>query len=346
VSARTVGRSNTLGRVVDWRLDVPPAPAAWRTRRKLVNTLETLRALARPSSDRSAEAAPYGKVFVVGCGRSGTSWVQDIIAESPCVATNQESHAYESLFAPLLKAGVRRPAGWVKALQRFDLSWREQRWVGIYWWVTRPQLVQIMREVVGRRDLDDEAGAHLAVRRVFDTWFAAHRGEADRLLEKTPGHVAFADRILDALPESKVVEVVRDGRDVCVSLEKQALTLRWPPTRREDQIRLWRRAVERGDRLHADGRWAGRVLRVRYEDLHADPVHEVLRLYDFLGLPVDEPGAATIVERTSITRFGDRTDGRHRRKGAVGDRRSALSVDDVALIEREAGELLRSVGYV
>jgi hypothetical protein len=346
VSTTTAGRSDTLGRVVDWRVDVPPAPSAWRTRRKVVNTLEVLRALARPSSHRPAQVAPYDKVFVVGCGRSGTSWVQDIIAESPRVATNQESHAYESLFAPLVKAGIRRPEGWLKALQRFDLSWREQRWVGIYWWVTRSQLIEIMREVVGRRDLDDEAGAHLAVRRVFDTWFAANGGDADRLLEKTPGHVAFADRILDAFPESKVVEVVRDGRDVCVSLEKQALTLRWPPTKREDQIRLWRRAVERGERLHADDRWAGRVLRVRYEDLHADPVDEVLRLYGFLGLPVDEQDAAAIVEQTSITRFADRTDGRHRRKGAVGDWRTALSADDVALIEREAGDLLRRVGYV
>ena len=53
-----------------------------------------------------------------------------------------------------------------------------------------------------------------------------------------------------------------------------------------------------------------------------------------------------IVEQTSITRFADRTDGRHRRKGAVGDWRTALSADDVALIEREAGDLLRRVGYV
>jgi hypothetical protein len=335
-----------LGRVVDWRVEVPPAPSGWRSRRKAANSLEVVRALAHSSRPTESAVDPYGKIFVVGCGRSGTSWVQDIIAESPRVATNQESHAYDSLFAPLVKAGVRRPEGWLKVLQRFDLSWREQRWVGIYWWVTRPELVAIMREVIGRRELDDEAGAHLAVRRVFDQWFHAHRGDADQLLEKTPGHVAFAERILRAFPEAKVVEVVRDGRDVCVSLEKQALTLRWPPTQRLDQIRLWRRAIERGARLHTDEAWAGRVLRVRYEDLHADPVREVLRLYAFLDLPLDETGAVTVVDQTSITRFDDRTDGRHRRKGAVGDWQTALSPADVELIEREAGDLLRSVGYV
>jgi len=337
-----------LGRVVDWRVEVPPAPARWRSRRKLVNAAAVAHALVRPhrgGRDGSDRTDPYPKVFVVGCGRSGTTWVQDIIAASPRVATTQESHAYDSLFAPLVKAGIRRPEGWLKVLQRFDLSWREQRWVGIYWWVTRTQLVDIMHEVVERRDLDEIAGASLAVRGVFDRWFAGHRSGADVLLEKTPGHVAFAAEILDAFPEARVIEVVRDGRDVCVSLEKQALTLRWPPTRREDQIRLWRRAIERGQRLQAEPRWEGRVQRVRYEDLHADPVGEVIRLYSFLGFPIDERVAAGITDRTSITHFSDRTEGRHRRKGAVGEWRTTLDVDDIDLIEREAGELLRAMGY-
>jgi hypothetical protein len=342
-----VTRPETLGRSVDWRVEVPPARSSWRSRRKVVNAACVAKALARPSAPRPVRATgAYPKVFVVGCGRSGTSWVQDIIASSPRVATTQESHAYDSLYAPLVRAkAVRRPEGWLKVLQRFDVSWREQRWVGIYWWVTRPQLLGIMSEVVGRSDLDVTDAASLAVRRVLDTWFAAHRGDAHVLLEKTPGHVAFADRILDEFPEARVVEVVRDARDVCVSLEKQALTLSWPPTERRDQIRLWRRAVERGQRLHDEPRWADRVHRVHYEDLHADTVGEVTRLYDFLQLPIDDAGVAGVVDRTSITKFDDRSDGRHRRKGAVGEWRSALDAGDLELIEREAGDLLRAVGY-
>jgi hypothetical protein len=329
----TLGRPDALGRVVDWRVDVPPAPRSWR-------------ALARPSPTSSIDADRYPKVFVVGCGRSGTSWVQDIIAASPRVATTQESHAYESVFAPLVRAGhIRRPEGWLKVLQRYDVSWREQRWVGVYWWVHQRQLLDIMRETIGRRDLDLRAAANFAVRRVFDTWFSTHRGASDVLLEKTPGHVAFADQILDTFPEARVVEVVRDARDVCVSLEKQALTLRWPPTRRQDQIRLWRRAVERGQRLHDEPRWQGRIHRLRYEDLHEDPVARVMGLYRFLELDIDEAEAERIVDDTSITKFSDRSDGRHRRKGAVGEWRTTLNADDLALIEREAGELLRAVGY-
>ena len=340
-----MSRPIRLGRVVDWRVEVGPAPSTWRSRRKLANAATVARALARPRGLTANSEADYAKVFVVGCGRSGTSWVQDIIAASPQVATTQESHAYDSVYGPLVKAGVRHPSGWIKVLQRYDLSWREQRWVGIYWWVTRPDLVAIMNDVISRRDLDDAAGASLAVRQIFDRWFQRHRGTADVLLEKTPGHIAFAEAILDAFPEAKVVEVVRDGRDVCVSLEKQALTLRWPPTRREDQIRLWRRAVERGQQLHADERWNGRVRRVRYEDLHADPVREIGGLYTFLGLASDVDQVVRVVDETSISRFDDRSDGRHRRKGVVGDWRASLDQADLELIEREAGELLRAAGY-
>jgi hypothetical protein len=338
-----------IGRSIDWRVDVPPVSASWRARRKVVNASTVAGALAVSRAAASGDPTTgnaYPKVFVVGCGRSGTTWVQDIIASSPLVATTQESHAYDSLFATLVKGGSRRLQAWTRVLQRFDISWREQRWVGLYWWVTRQDLVRIMREVVSRRDLDVRAGANLAVRRIFDQWFFANRGDAEILLEKTPGHVAFAGEILDAFPEARVIEVVRDGRDVCVSLEKQALTLRWPPTRREDQIRLWRRAIERGQQLQAEPRWAGRVHRVRYEDLHADPVGEVCRMFTFAGLPVDEAQAAAILDGTSIKQFEDRADGRHRRKGVVGDWRTSLDAADVDLIEREAGDLLREMGYV
>ena len=83
-------------------------------------------------------AAPeYGKVFVVGCGRSGTSWVQGIIAAHPRVITTQESHAYEAVYDPVTRWRRASVNAWTKVLHHHDLAEREARWVGPHWWINR-----------------------------------------------------------------------------------------------------------------------------------------------------------------------------------------------------------------
>jgi hypothetical protein len=336
----------SLGRTVDWRVDVPLAPPMWRASRKAANAALLAKLVA---TSRWRSPAPpslsYPKLFVVGCGRSGTTWVQDMLAGAPQVASTQESHVYDSLYGPVVRHGGRDPRGWLKVLQRYDLGRREQRWVGLYWWVTKRQLVDIAGEALAAHDMSTEQIARRAVGRVFDCWFEGSAGPATVLLEKTPSHIGSADVILESFPEAKIIEVVRDARDVCVSLEKQALTLGWPPRDRAAQVRTWRRAVERGLALHADPRSASRTLRVRYEDIHARPVAELTRMFSFAGLDVDTATVESIVASNRIMKYKDRADGRHRRKGIVGDWKNSLTGDDVALIEGEVGELMARLGY-
>src|SRR6185437_13587512 len=43
-------------------------------------------------------------VFVVGCPRSGTTWVQRLLATHPCVRTGQESDLFDIYVGPQLRA--------------------------------------------------------------------------------------------------------------------------------------------------------------------------------------------------------------------------------------------------
>jgi hypothetical protein len=285
----------------------------------------------------------YDKVFVVGCGRSGTTWVQECLSSAPEIVTTQESHAYENLYAPLLNAG-NKVRTWSKILHRFDMDERRQRWVGLYWWVTRRDFIRVIERELSSRDTDLDAVAKSAVRSVFDSWFAGQGAPGRTLLEKTPGHVAYGPVILDHFPEARIIEVVRDGRDVCVSLEKHALTMDWPPTSRRGQIELWVRAIEHGRRLHDDPRWSERVRRVHYEDLLADPHTELTRLLQFCGVDVGPATLDEIIEANLIS--GQRTsEGGHRRKGVAGDWKNVLTPEDVALFDELAGELSTDLGY-
>lgn len=326
-----------------------PLSAPTQQWRRVVNAATVLALAARPT--RSAvqlgrNPRPYPKVFVVGCGRSGTSWVQAIIAAAPGVVTTQESHAYEVIFANVTRRGHRSVRAWAKVLHRHDLAAREKRWVGLHWWVDRRRLCELIAAAMAVRDRPADVVAEDVIEAVFDGYFSAHvRGADGVLLEKTPGHLEFADRILRRYPEARVVEVVRDGRDVCVSMQMQALTLRWPPRTREAQIRAWVKAVTRGMALRADPAFAERIHLVRYEDLKADPLHEIARLYAFLGFPTDAATITTVADRTDFRHHRHTGEGRHTRKGEVGDWRNHFSADDVALFRTLAGRVFEQAGY-
>lgn len=101
-----------------------------------------------------------------------------------------------------------------------------------------------------------------------------------RLLEKTPRHVHHIGSIFSILPSARVIFMIRDGRDVTVSLERRV-----------------------GDRQHGINRWIddntaglaaveahpGRIHILRYEDLVADPAATLAAACDFVGEPFD-PG--------------------------------------------------------
>jgi hypothetical protein len=54
-------------------------------------------------------------VFLVGCPRSGTTWVQRLLACHPGIATGQESNLFEMYIGPQLRScldqAMQRPAG-------------------------------------------------------------------------------------------------------------------------------------------------------------------------------------------------------------------------------------------
>jgi hypothetical protein len=321
-------------------------PRAEHACRRLVNlaTVTGLRgrggAALVPSGDR------YRKVFVVGCGRSGTSWVQRIVALHPSVITSQESHAYEVVYGNIAPARPRSIPAWTKVLHRHDLGAREARYVGLHWWVDRQALCGVIAGALATRDRAPADVAEDAIEAVFDAYFDAQGGTSDNvLLEKTPGHLAYAGTILRRYPHAKVVEVVRDGRDVCVSMQMQALTLRWPPSERAKQIETWTTAVRRGMQLRGDDTVADRVLLVRYEDLKADPLSEITRLYGFLGFDTAPDAIAAVADRTDFRHQQQVGSGSHTRRGEVGDWRNHFSDADEGLFRSMAGDAFEAVGY-
>ena len=86
----------------------------------------------------------------------------------------------------------------------------------------------------------DRLGCADAVRALFAA-YAATRGKP-RYADKTPHYVSHLPRLAARFPEARFVHVVRDGRDVALSL----LEVPWGPDAIEDAALHWRRRVLEG----------------------------------------------------------------------------------------------------
>jgi hypothetical protein len=196
----------------------------------------------------------------------------------------------------------------------------------------------------------------------------------------TPGMV---EEISSICPGAKVVHIVRDGRDVAVSsvhhqwnnatdqggrrkLSREKVAKREAYRKDPETFGASGESIFAGEHVAQIARsWSTSVSKamadaallgdnycqVRYEDLLAEPVGEVMRLLEFLGADSDEEVARRCVEAASFEQLsGGRTQGEEAsssfyRKGIAGDWRNYFSEEDRRVFKEEAGELLIRLGY-
>jgi hypothetical protein len=224
-----------------------------------------------------ADSRLHGRsIFLVGAPRSGTTWVHQLLATHPDVATSGELHVFcEGLTG--LFANFENP----------------DPWMYLHTWVTRDELLRLSREFV-----DGVMQSALA-----------RRPGATRVLDKTPTHDdPFAALLAEVFPDAAFVHLIRNARDSVSS--QRDLWGSWSPT-----ARSWSASAARWQRLVRDLRAQlshRRYLEVRYEDLVAAPEAGLTGILEFLGLDHDDEfvrdavafGRAPINVRPSDPRVG------------------------------------------
>ena len=301
------------------------------------------------------------KLFVVGNARSGTTWLHKILeASGQCLSTN-ESHIFPVLY-DVLERNTSPDERARAVLARFDDRVERSGSVGFtgpHVWVSRDDLIRFLDEATAQ-DLVGDAAARFVITKVFESFVECHREDPrDFLAEKTPAHLRFADKILEWWPEAKILEIIRDGRDVCASVGHKIETAGWKQSEFAERVERWVAGIRTGARMRelpiARGRW----LTVRYEDLIADAPLEIRRIYDFAGLPTDRGTIRRVAGETTIEAMRKRTDeepnrmiralrsarGDHVRRGVVGGWRDDLSEADRRTVDELAGDLLEELGY-
>ena len=302
-----------------------------------------LASLSRRAAGADARRPPMP--IVVGSPRSGTTLLRLMLDSHPELAIPPET-GFLRLAPDLEGSGDALRARFFEAVTTFPAS--APAW---------PDFGLPAEEF--RRGLQEiEPFTVVEGARLFYRLYAARFGKR-RWGDKTPPYALQLPLLADLLPEARFIHLVRDGRDVAVSLRQ-----RWfsPGHDIEVQAKHWCDYVATARR---DGPATGRFLEVRFEDLVRGPEAVLLRICRFVELDY-HPGMLRYPERT-----GDRLaehGARYRPDGAVavsreerlrqqehvglppdvekiGVWRTALSREECLRFEAIAGDWLATYGY-
>src|ERR671912_2622983 len=295
---------------------------------------ETSKRIAKETTDYHGRD-PY--LFIVGCARSGTTLVHRIVDAHPQIAVTPEMH-------------------WISHYVNYFKNQNR---------LVTPELVseltghkRFAQFEIPREEFEGLLGSGEALpyptflRRVFGLYGKINNKPL--VGNKTPAYVRSIPTFHALWPEAKFVHIIRDGRDVCLSV------LNWKKAERtagryasweEDPVAttaLWwerkvRTAREAGARLGSS-----LYYEVRYESLISRPEQECQRLCKFLDVPYND----------AMIRFAEgkaRTELPNARKtpkkawlpitSGMRNWRTEMPVKDVERFEAAAGNLLQELGY-
>lgn len=161
--------------------------------------------------------------------------------------------------------------------------------------------------------------------------------------EKTPGQAMDLDVFWEIFPGCKIIHLLRDGRDVAVSL----LGVSWGSRNLMKIADQWRWNSVVAHKL-------GKVLRqkfleVRYEDLVRDPATELRAICEFLEEPYDENmlhyHTTATAEMPKVSLEWHKSSVSKPDPGKVGVWKREMSRADRIIFEQVAGDALELFGY-
>jgi hypothetical protein len=285
-------------------------------------------------------------VWVLGSPRSGSTWLLQLLGDHEAVIPINEPLIgwYLGPFMcdlPAMHAENLDLSNFT--LRKIHEDKRPSFFANEFEDVWLPGLAKMMRQRFHAHAVRYPAGVPLS-----RTW----------VVIKEPNGSQSADVIMRALPRSRLLFLLRDGRDVVDSELAANSKGSWvgrefPGSAGiEDRVEfvvqsakkwLWRTEVVEAAYAGHDGP----KLLVRYEDLRADPQIHMRRLFDWLEIDIGDEQLAAMIEKRAFERLPEEARGPDQffRAAKPGGWSENLSSAEQDALERVIGPKLRELGY-
>jgi hypothetical protein len=300
------------------------------TRGELFGQLPS-RSASSGAGARAGGIRPENIVWIFGSGRSGSTWLSSMMGDveghalwdEPWVGTLFGAYYYREV-------NERR-----RNAKQFILGSHRESW---------------LRSI--RNFVLDMAGA------IFPTL-----SENDYLIIKEPNGSVGAPLLMEALPESRMILLARDPRDVIASsmdakseggwnyeMNKKLYLEGRKKSSSEDPDAFAKRRAKRylegmGKAKEAYDAHEGHKVLVRYEELRSDTLGTMKRIYSELGIEVEEEELVRIVEKHSWENIPEdqKGQGKFYRKATPGGWREDLTPEQAEAVERVTSPLLKEL---
>jgi len=292
-------------------------------------------------------AAPGRLAWIFGSSRSGSTWLLRMLSQLERVVPIDDPHLGHHLGVwrpiPLAWATAKEPPklGTLADFKRqkrdylFSDHYREQ------WMPALRELIQVRYEAQAAEDIRE-------------------RGIEDPIVVvKEPGSHA-ADTLIDLFPESCLIFLLRDGRDVVdswldaysdgswatdegaypLSDEGRTALIRW-------QSSVWLHRTEVVQETFARHS-PHRRLMVRYEQLRRDPVPSLASICRVLGIDASAEQLEAIANANSYAKvpFHEKGTGQQIRRAEPGGWAQTMTADEIEAMHEILAEKLTELGYL
>ncbi len=269
-------------------------------------------------------------IFIVGCPRSGTQLLRNMLRSHPNLSFGGETHFipkfYRAFGDPRNEREAERLASLILGLQ----------WIRIWELPLKPESFSHSRSYAN------------IVERIFQAW--AQKENKPRWGDKTPQYVMNMPLLLELFPGARFIHIIRDGRDVAMSWQRR----HFGPANIFTAAKKWKHFVITGQES-AGNLPMDSYLEIRYEALLEQPgkvlkqvclfidelFHEEMLTPDPLILD-NTPGERLFGKSRTSTNLAL---SRHIEASNTFKWKTQMHYSDQVIFESVAGDLLESLGY-
>ena len=275
----------------------------------------------------------YAPIFVMGCHRSGTNLIYDMLLSSGGFAIHRG-------YLPLYKKLIPRFGSMENRANREKIlaTWMRSKGFRRYGLDPAPLSAHILNDCRTGGDF---------IRAVMDS--LAQNQQAQRWALYDPDNVMHVEQVKRDIPNAIFLHIIRDGRDIALSLKKMEgfSPLPWDRSSQTNSLvataLYWEWMIQqgraRGSKFPAD------YIEIRYEDLITNPRETLGRLGGFIDHDLDYDRIQSAgLGRLSETNSSFREEGKEKIK-PLGRWKERLGHADVAAIEASVEKCLEENGY-